>query len=765
MNKPDIVELTKLAEQGNPDSQNELASHYFNGVYIEQNYEKAVFWLIKSAQQKDIVGMVNLGRLYAEGIGIEKNLIASINLHVEAMCCGADKYLIFDIISIDEIIEIAQNDDEEIVRAQFYLGVCYYEGVQHNDIEIEKNNEKAFYWFKKAANKKYPLAMVYFGILYAEGAGVDKDLITSLNWLTEAIGYGADIAKNIIHDLIGIANVIEIANQGNVKAQLFLGICFSDGEGVEKDVSLGTSWYEKAAVQNEPLALLLYGIKLYDGVGVNKNLFLALEKLLQAYESGVMKAEEYITPVREQIQNEFPYFLVKVTDRRWADVFLDGNVFMRRLSEFSIDHLIKHDPSLENDYRGDLFEGLVSTSGLEGSSGFHRSMREMMINRGVPEEAISFGEIDSRFLEENVFSLYSLYFDKTNQIFQKPSIELEKFGDTAVIIFDVYEFLIRIVKSLSKSLGSQYWFAYKQVIYGIDTNEKVLYDEFCKSASYSWQNEFRVVLDINYPDLSINPEMIIYNLENGAITLKIDDIRDIAFAMPIKEFCKLDFSYEQRNKFTLPPETIYPLGLPRPKRVSYANTVIKIDNQLMISQNALYPIKWKEDKTSTPSHAYDIWNLNEAEDSIKEKYIEIANIYFKGNFTSIIRNYGKTSQEMSLMSTEIVEYMINAKIINLGGIKFTNDRRAKIDFKEFCFDDALHEQKQVYQRINTISDFALLATATDETKFDEYEYEGNRYIRIVTNKDVTLNSGDVVKQGEAVWLEVNPVSWFLVDLD
>lgn len=62
-----------------------------------------------------------------------------------------------------------------------------------------------------------------------------------------------------------------LANQGDVEAQLFLGVHYSEGDGIEKDYNKARSWYEKAAAQDHTTAQLVLGNMYLVGQGVQVN--------------------------------------------------------------------------------------------------------------------------------------------------------------------------------------------------------------------------------------------------------------------------------------------------------------------------------------------------------------------------------------------------------------------------------------------------------------------------------------------------------------
>ncbi len=62
-----------------------------------------------------------------------------------------------------------------------------------------------------------------------------------------------------------------LAENGNAKAQITMGIMYDYGHGVPKDSAESIKWYRMAAEQGEPLVQLDLGIKYFQGQGVAQN--------------------------------------------------------------------------------------------------------------------------------------------------------------------------------------------------------------------------------------------------------------------------------------------------------------------------------------------------------------------------------------------------------------------------------------------------------------------------------------------------------------
>ena len=67
-----------------------LGECYYNGSCGEKNYEEAVKWYRKAAEQGDADAQKNLGDCYADGDGVEKNYKEAVKWYRKAAELGND---------------------------------------------------------------------------------------------------------------------------------------------------------------------------------------------------------------------------------------------------------------------------------------------------------------------------------------------------------------------------------------------------------------------------------------------------------------------------------------------------------------------------------------------------------------------------------------------------------------------------------------------------------------------------------------------------
>lgn len=231
---------------------------------------------------------------------------------------------------------------------------------------------------------------------------------------------------------------------------------------------------------------------------------------------------------------EKPYYLVKFIDKKWADKLMDGEVFMRTIACFG--DISRRSTDSQNEFRGDVLEGINYSFGNQA------------------------GLIDVLTYREKIYCLYALEFDEETGRFIKPDNRILEFGDTAVIIHNTGEFLHRICYAMLDRFGNDFWTSFQRIEYDVDFSVEQPYDEFCKASSYSYQNEFRIALDLakgrfnpeqlkdvtNFARLTFpgkieedtNPDSL-----SDSLTLNIGNIRDISISVPTSNLLNDDFEF------------------------------------------------------------------------------------------------------------------------------------------------------------------------------------------------------------------------------
>ncbi len=236
-----VTTLEEAALLGDVDAQFNLAMSYSFGKGVDQNFEKALDWFLKCANQDDAKAKYYVGVMYFNGHGTQVDLEKAA----------------------DWIMKSAKQDDAD---AQCDLGIMYLQGRG-----VDKNETDAVTYFKKAAEQDHADAQFNLAVCYENGEGIDKDVPKA------------------------IALYCKAAEQGNSDAQIQLEYLFTEGLDTEKEKVDTFLWYQKEAEKNLKFAQKVL-VKAYSlGIGVSQDLKMATYWVLRSgleKEVGIRITEE-----------------------------------------------------------------------------------------------------------------------------------------------------------------------------------------------------------------------------------------------------------------------------------------------------------------------------------------------------------------------------------------------------------------------------------------------------------------------------------------
>ena len=189
-----LAEWTPLAEAGDVRAQYGLGRMYADGDGVEQDDKKAEKWRSLAARS---------------GVGTQANAFSA------AMLAGSINAL-EDYTKTEKSFRRAAEAGDN--AAQFNLGYMYNlgMGVTRDDVEAVK-------WYRLAAEAGNALAQFRLGIMYRYGNGVPQDEAEAIKWIHLA------------------------AEAGDADAQFNLGLMYRKGEGVPQDEAEAIKWIRLAA--------------------------------------------------------------------------------------------------------------------------------------------------------------------------------------------------------------------------------------------------------------------------------------------------------------------------------------------------------------------------------------------------------------------------------------------------------------------------------------------------------------------------------------
>ncbi len=133
-----IKKVLALAKKGDAAAQNEVGGWYYRGRHVKQNYEEALQWWAKSAEQGNIQAIGNMGLCYQTGHGIAPDSLKATRLYQRSIKEG-NKAL------------FAQNEElakKGSVFSNMLIASCY-----QNGLGVPKDANKAIPYLTVAAEK------------------------------------------------------------------------------------------------------------------------------------------------------------------------------------------------------------------------------------------------------------------------------------------------------------------------------------------------------------------------------------------------------------------------------------------------------------------------------------------------------------------------------------------------------------------------------------------------------------------------------------
>ena len=311
------------AESGRPhikwsDRYKEARVSLYGSDELEPDFEQALRLFLEEAEAGNALAMHDLGRMYADGLGVDMDADIAFGWYEKALSAFMDieanrnsRYVEYRIGKMHAAGLGTERDYEEAAGwfemaasrnhkyAQYSLAGLYYWGQG-----VEQEYETAFRLYGKSAAQHVPYANYELAKMYRDGIGTEKDAEEAELNFEEAF-YGFKRLEEQSHDdklqyRIGqmlytgtgtendveaaIAYFEKAARLGNVHAQYILGKVYLDENSGHRNQEKAALWLTKAADNGNGLAQFALG-KLYrDGLYVEKDIDKAVELFTKAAE-------------------------------------------------------------------------------------------------------------------------------------------------------------------------------------------------------------------------------------------------------------------------------------------------------------------------------------------------------------------------------------------------------------------------------------------------------------------------------------------------
>jgi len=164
-------DMELAARAGNVKAQFNMGVMYDEGEVVQENDEKAVYWYKQAADLGFAPAQMSLGEMYQKGLGVKEDFGTAIKYYHSS----------------------AQQGN---VKAQLTLGLLY-----QTETSGMYNEAASANWFRLAAKQGHNLGMTRIGAKYADGRGVEKDLMKAYAWSHLGAQYGNKEASGNIEKI------------------------------------------------------------------------------------------------------------------------------------------------------------------------------------------------------------------------------------------------------------------------------------------------------------------------------------------------------------------------------------------------------------------------------------------------------------------------------------------------------------------------------------------------------------------------------------
>ena len=245
-----VVLLRQAAESGDAEAQRNLGLMYAEGHGVQRNDGEALRLFRLAGEQGDAEAQHHVGWMLEKGSGASKDHAEAVRWFRRAADRNFAAAQISLVIAYEQGRGAAQNNAQALrwlqraaqkgdaaelwfrraaeagdAAAQFCLGKMLAQGWCRS-----RNEQESLVWFRRAAENGYAPAQQYLGWVYSEGRAVEQDEGEAVRWFTLA------------------------AEQGDANAQLSLGIMYEGGRGVAQDKAEAVRWLQLAAAQGNSSA-------------------------------------------------------------------------------------------------------------------------------------------------------------------------------------------------------------------------------------------------------------------------------------------------------------------------------------------------------------------------------------------------------------------------------------------------------------------------------------------------------------------------------
>ncbi len=290
-----------------------------------QDYERAFSIAEEYAAAGSPDGQHLLGHLYANGLGVQKDVAKAVEHYVSAAKAGQVNAQ----FALGELAYTGEGAKQDWQRAAEWFNLAAAQGhmlaktrlayMYSEGQSVPQDMQRAAALFKEAAAAGVPAAQYHLALLYLEGNGMTKDLQEAAHWFELAAKNGdADSMYNLAlmleagritgePDYVTAVNWMrQAARAGVLPAKTSMGLFAYNGRGMERNEAEALKWFRASAEDGDAEGMFLYAVGLSEGLGgrrdFNEALRWAEKSLEQSYSQSPQSVQERIA-LRDQLRD------------------------------------------------------------------------------------------------------------------------------------------------------------------------------------------------------------------------------------------------------------------------------------------------------------------------------------------------------------------------------------------------------------------------------------------------------------------------------
>jgi TPR repeat protein len=287
----------QAAKDGQQDAAYQLALMHMDGVGVDMDYKKALYFLDRAGVDKersfrqvvdvftekahagDKRAQYQLGLIYCDGVGVHMDYKTAISWMVKS---GESEEKVAHFVA-DRLMLAANKGNQ---RSAYQRALMHVDGVgvemdykvaldwlEKSGQPVTQAHQQAAQWFRTNAESGDKRSAYQLALMYVDGVGVDMDYKEALEWLRRA-GQKDDFAQQLVSSRLQMQAEKRHVPSCKQLALMYMNyksaLTFLEKEGHDEHWyhKQAARWYEVAGEENDESAALTLAQMHVDGVGV-----------------------------------------------------------------------------------------------------------------------------------------------------------------------------------------------------------------------------------------------------------------------------------------------------------------------------------------------------------------------------------------------------------------------------------------------------------------------------------------------------------------